>query len=152
MSRHHGRYQRLSMLGAMVVVVTLTALLYDSPAGAAPGARSTTVRAADAKSWCAAVIATNTKLGTMKNKTFISTAKVSPTAWKNVVDAAVAGRSRFIALAPSSIKTAVAHEMAYFAHIKANHYAKTTPLAPWTIAEVNKITNFEKTQCGIKFS
>ena len=41
--------------------------------------------------------------------------------------------------------------MAYFAHIKANHYAKTTPLAPMTIAEVNKLTTFEKTQCGIKF-
>jgi hypothetical protein len=150
MSRHHGRYQRLAMLSA-IAVVTLTALLVGSPAGAAPSARSTTVRAADARSWCAAVIATNTKYGTMKNKTFVSTAKLSPTAWKNVVDAAVAGRSRFIALAPSSIKTAVAHEMAYFSHIKANHYAQSTPLAPWTLAEVKKITNFEKTQCGIKF-
>ena len=101
---------------------------------------------------CAAVIATNTKLGTMKNKTFISTDKLSPTKWKNVVDAAVAGRSRFIALAPASIKTAVTHEMAYFVHLKANHYAQSTPLAPYTLAEVKKITSFEKTQCGIKFA
>ena len=135
------------MLGA-IVVVTLTALLFGSPA---QSARSTTVRVADTHSWCAAVIATNTKYGTMKNKTFVSTAKLSPTAWKNVVDAAVAGRSRFIALAPSSIKTAVAHEMAYFSHLKANHYAQSTPLAPWTLVEVKKISNFEKTQCGIKF-
>lgn len=147
MSRHHGRHKRLSML-----VVTLIALLFGSPAGAAPSTRSTTVRAADTQSWCAAVIATNTKYGTMKNKTFISTDKLSPTVWKNVVDAAVAGRSRFIALAPGSIKTAVTHEMAYFVHLKANHYGQSTPLAPWTLAEVKKITNFEKTQCGIKFA
>ena len=147
MSRHLGLLRRFSML-----VVTLIALLFGSAAGAAPGARETTVRAADAQSWCAAVIATNTKYGTMKNKTFISIDKVSPTAWKNVVDAAVAGRSRFIALAPASIKTAVRHEMAYFVHLKANHYAQSTPLVPWTPAEVKKITNFEKTQCGIKFA
>ena len=146
MSRHHGRHRRLSLLA-----VTLIALVFVSPAGAAPSARSASARAADAKSWCAAVIATNTKLGTMKNKTFISTDKLSPTQWKNVVDAAVAGRSRFIALAPASIKTAVTHEMAYFVHLKANHYAQSTPLAPYTLAEVKKITNFEKTQCGIKF-
>ncbi len=147
MFRHHGRQARLSML-----VVTLIALLFSSSVGAAPSARSTTAGAADTRSWCAAVIATNTKYGTMKNKTFISTDKISPTTWKNVVDAAVAGRSRFIALAPASIKTAVTHEMAYFVHLKANHYAQSTPLAPWTLAEVKKITNFEKTQCGIKFA
>jgi hypothetical protein len=42
--------------------------------------------------------------------------------------------------------------MAYFVHLKANHYAPSTPLAPWTLAEVKRITNFEKTQCGIKFA
>ena len=61
------------------------------------------------------------------------------------------GRSRFIALAPASIKTAVTHQMAYFVHLKANHYSQWTPVAPWTLAEVKKIANFEKTQCGIKF-
>lgn len=150
MRRHHGRQQRLSLLGAMVVAI-LTALSLGSAAAAAPSAGSGRARAADTKSWCAAVIETNTKYGTMKNKTFLSVRNVPLSAWKKVVDAAVAGRSRFIALAPSSIKTAVAHEMAYFAHIKANHYSQTTPLTPWTVAEVTMITNFEKTKCGIKF-
>jgi len=127
MSSHHGRHRRLSLLA-----LTLVALLFGSQAGAARSARATTVGAADTKSWCAAVIATNTKYGTMKNKTFIPIDKLTPTAWKNVVDAAVAGRNRFIALAPASIKTAVRHEMAYFVHLKANHYAQSTPLAPWT--------------------
>ena len=147
MSRHRIRPTRLSVL-----FLTAIALLFGSLAAGAPSARSAAVRAADTRSWCAAVIATNTKYGTMKNKTFIATDKLSPTAWKNVVDAAVAGRKRFIALAPASIKTAVTHEMAYFVHLKANHYAQSTPLAPWTLAEVKKITNFEKTQCGIKFA
>ena len=40
----------------------------------------------------------------------------------------------------------------YFVHLKANHHAQSTPLAPWTLAEVKKITTFEKTQCGIKFA
>ena len=150
MSRRHGRHQRRSLLGA--TVVSLTLLLAASPAAAARSVGSATTRAADTKTWCAAVIETNTKYGTMKNKTFVATGKLSPAAWKNVVDAAVAGRSRFIDAAPSSIKTAVTHEMAYFAHIKANHYSQTTPLAPWTLAEVTKVTNFERTQCGIKFA
>jgi hypothetical protein len=49
------------------------------------------------------------------------------------------------------IKKAVTDEMAWFALIKANHYSKATPLGPWTLAEVGKITNFERTKCGIKF-
>ena len=65
MARHRGRHQRLSML-----VVTLIALLLGSPVGAAPNTRTTTVRAVDTQSWCAAVIAINTKYGAMKNKTF----------------------------------------------------------------------------------
>ena len=144
MARHHGRHKRLSML-----IVTLVALLLGSTVGAAPNTRSTTVRAADTQSWCAAVIAINTKYGAMKDKTFIA----SRTAFrfKDFVDATVAGRSRFIALAPASIKTAVTHQMAYFVRLKANHYSERTPVAPWTLAEVKKIVNFEKTQCGIKW-
>jgi DNA polymerase III delta prime subunit len=65
---------------------------------------------------------------------------------------AVAGGDRFIALAPSSIRTAVKHEIEWFKRIKANHYSTRTPLGSWTVAEVRQITNFERTQCGITFS
>jgi hypothetical protein len=127
-----------------VAAVAVAALLATAvqPAGA---------RTADTKSWCNAVIQTNTKAGTMKNKRFLDFATVPASAWKNVVDAAAAHGDEFIALAPSSIKTAVKHQIAYFKHIKANHYSKTTPLAPMTLADVKKITDFERTQCGIKF-
>jgi hypothetical protein len=73
-------------------------------------------------------------------------------AWKKVVDAAVAHGDRFIALAPSEIKTAVRHEIAWFKRIKASNYSRTTPLGSWTVKEVQLITNFEKTKCGIRFS
>jgi len=144
MARHDGRHKRLS-----IAVVTLIALLLGSPAPAAPNTRSTTARGADTQSWCAAVIAINTKYGAMKNKTFIA----SRTAFrfKDFVDAMAESRSRFIALAPASMKTAVSHQMAYFVRLKANHYSQRTPVAPWTLAEVKKIVNFEKSQCGIKF-
>ncbi len=97
------------------------------------------------------MIQINTKYGTMKNKRFLPLAKVPQSTWKALVDAAVAQRSRLIALAPSEIKKAVTHEMAWFARVKANHYSKATPLGSWTIAEVGQITNFERTKCGIKF-
>ena len=62
------------------------------------------------------------------------------------------GGERFIALAPSSIKTAVKHEIAWFRRIKANHYSNQTPLGSFSLSDNKKITNFEKTQCGITFS
>ena len=63
------------------------------------------------------------------------------------------GRERFIALAPSSIRTAVKHEIAWFRRIKANpHYSNQTPLGSFSLSDNKKIANFEKTQCGITFS
>jgi hypothetical protein len=120
-----------------------------SQAGAVP---SRTSSASDTKSWCAAVIRANTNAGTMKNKRFLPVDQVPAATWKKVVDLAVAQGDRFIALAPTEIKTAVKHEIVWFKHIKANHYSRMTPLAPWTLAEVKQITNFEKTKCGIRFS
>lgn len=124
----------------------LVALLAAAPAGA--GTSST----ADTKAWCAAVIDANTKAGTMKNKRFLDVSTMSASAWKKVVDLAAAHGDKFIALAPGSIKTAVRHQIAYFKHIKANHYSRTTPLAPMTLADVQKITDFERTRCGISFT
>ena len=87
----------------------------------------------------------------MRNKRFLPTAAVPASAWKKVVDVAVASGDRFIALAPSSIRTAVRHEIEWFRRIKANHYSSATPLGSWRVSEVKQITNFEKTRCGISF-
>jgi hypothetical protein len=113
------------------------------PAGAA---------GADTKGWCNAVIRVNTKAGTMKNKRFVLPGQYPAGAWKKVIDWAVANRERYVSLAPAEIKTAVKHQVAWFAKVKANHYMFTASSLPMTIADVKKISNFEKTKCGIKFS
>jgi len=72
---------------------------------------------------------------------------------EGVIDASLAGRSHFLAVTPPSIKKAVTHELTYFAQVKANHYnLKTTPLAPFTVAEVTQLSNFQRANCGIRFS
>ena len=151
MSRQRGRQQRtLHLLGA-ALVASVAAVLAAPPAFATTRAISAPVTAANTAQWCAAVIQTNTKYGTMKSKRFLPIAKVPASAWKAVVDAAVSGRKRFIALAPAEIKKAVTDEVAWFGRIKANHYSTATPLGSWTVAEVKQITDFERTKCGIKF-
>ena len=98
------------------------------------------------------MIKINTKYGTMKNKRYLPAGKVPLSAWKGVVDAAVAGRSHILAVTPSSIKKAMTHELDYYARVKANHYSFGTPLAPFTVAEVTQLGNFQRTKCGIRFS
>ena len=151
MSRQCCRHQRtVRHLGAALAAL-VAAVLLASPAAAMTRAAASPVGAANAAQWCALVIQINTKYGTMKNKRFLPLAKLPPSTWKALVNAAVAGRSRLIALAPSEIKKAVTDELAWFARIKANHYSKATPLGSWTAAEISQITNFERTKCGIKF-
>jgi hypothetical protein len=152
MSRRRGRHQQTSLLLGATLAAVVTALLIGSPAAATTRAVSASAGAENTKEWCDAVIQANTKAGAMKNKRFLPVGTISPSTWKKVVDVAVSGRSRFLAVTPSSIKTAVTHELDYFARIKAHNYSRTTPLGSWTVAEVGKITDFEKTKCGIKFS
>ena len=134
---------------AIAAVLALVAAL----GGTATAASSSSTRAADTKAWCNAVISVNTKYGTMKNKRYLPVDKVPLSAWKGVIDSAVAGRSRWLAITPASIKTAVTHELAWFAHVKANHYnLGGTPTAPYTAADAKKITGFQAKYCGIKYS
>ena len=136
---------------ALIPTLAVAALIAVAPAAATTRTSTTTAGAADTRAWCKAVIDTNTKAGTMKNKRFLPVSSVPPSAWKKVVDAAVANRSRYLAIAPSEIRTAVKHQLAWFARVKANKYAPNTPLAPLTIADIRLITNFERTRCGITF-
>ncbi len=144
-------HQRTSRQLRPALAALGAAALVASPAAAMTRAPSSPVGAANAAQWCALVIQINTKYGTMKNKRFLPIGKLPLSTWKALVNAAVAGRRQLIALAPSEIKKAVTDELAWFALIKANHYSKATPLGPWTLAEVGRITNFERTKCGIKF-
>lgn len=153
MSRRRGRHQRTSRHLGAALVALLTALLVASAGSAATPLYSSSPAKPSAKAWCALVIKINTKYGTMKNKRYLPTGKVPLSAWKGVIDEALAKRRQVLAVTPSSIKKAMTHELTYFAHIKANHYnLKTTPLAPYTIADVTTLANFQRTQCGITFS
>lgn len=151
MSLQRCRHRQTVRHQGTALAALVTAVLLASPAAAMTRAPTSPVGVANAAQFCALVIQINTKYGTMKNKRFLPLAKVSPSAWKRLVDTAVAERSHLIAVAPSEIKTALTHELAWFARIKANHYSKATPLGSWTTAEVRLITNFERTKCGIKF-
>ncbi len=151
MSRRCSPLQQPVRQSGALLAALVAAVVVASPAAAMTRATSSPMGTANAAQWCALVIQINTKYGTMKNKRFVSFAKVSPSNWKALVDAAVAERGHLLAVTPSEIKKAVTHELAWFARIKANHYSKTTPLGSWTAAEVGQITNFERTKCGIKF-
>jgi hypothetical protein len=134
---------------ALIPTLAVAALIAVAPAGATTRTSATTAGATDTKAWCKAVIDTNTKYGTMRNKRFLSPLRVPLSAWKKVIDVAVANGDHFVAIAPSEIKTAVRHQIAWFKKVKANHYAQTTALAPMTLADVKAISNFERTKCGI---
>jgi len=146
------RRRKGALMRAVIPIAVMATLIAVAPAAAMTSTSTTKASVVDTKSWCKAVIDTNTRAGTMKNKRFLAPSQITPVMWKKVVDAAVANGSKYIALAPSSIKTAVRHQIAYFRNIKANHYSRTTPLAPMTLADVKKISDFERTQCGITFA
>ena len=133
------------------VAVTALALL-GTTAAAAPGASGTVTSSSSTAStaaWCAAVIRINTRFGTMKNKRYLPQSEVSDKARIAVVEYALAHRGQLLALTPSQIKKAQRDELAFYARWKANHYARTTGLAPMTIAEYKQLAEFQRTKCGI---
>jgi hypothetical protein len=85
---------------------------------------------------------------------FYSYPGANPTrAWKGVIDAAVTQRNRILAVTPKSIKTAMTHELDWFARVRKNNYNRvTTPLGSFTLADITRLTTFQRTQCGIIFS
>jgi hypothetical protein len=125
------------------------ALLVAAGPGSA-GTSSSATPAGSTKAWCASVIATNTRFGTMKNKHYLP--NVPLTTWKKIVDYTVAHRARYLALAPSSIKTAVAHQIAWFQKVQKDYTSIATTLAPMTVADVKQLKTFQETKCGITFS
>jgi hypothetical protein len=108
--------------------------------------------AGNAKGWCAEVVRLNTKYGTMRNQRYLLPSQVSLGAWKHLVYATLAERRRYIALAPTSIKTAVKHQIAWYIKVKANHYSKTTPYRPLTSVDTRKLIVFESTHCGVTYA
>jgi hypothetical protein len=107
-------------------------------------------RTSNTAQWCAAVIKINTQYGTMKNKRYLPQDKVTQKQRVAVYEAALKQKGKLLSITPKSIKTAQQHELTFFANLKANHWSPTTPLAPMTIADIHKLSAFQRTQCGIK--
>ena len=110
------------------------------------------VSAADTQAWCALVIEINTESGRMRNKRYLAETMVPPSTWKALVDAVVAESDHLLAVTPSAIKSAEARGLDWFARAKANHYDRSTPFGSFTSADREQITDFQKTECGIRFS
>jgi hypothetical protein len=126
------------VLGAVVVaslVAASTALASGPPAGR----------------WCAEVIRVNTQFGLMKNKTYVSSRQFSQKAFVAEIEYTLKHRAQFLAITPNEIRTAQTHQLAFFARLKANHYARTAPLGPFTLGDNDKLMAFQKTKCGIRF-
>jgi len=109
------------------------------------------VSAADTQAWCALVIKINTESGRMKNKRYLPERMVPPSTWKGLVDAVVADSDHLLAVTPSPIKSAEARGLDWFSRTKAGNYDKSTPFGSFTTADREQITDFQKTECGIRF-
>jgi hypothetical protein len=108
--------------------------------------------AADTQAWCALVIKINTESGRMTDKTYLPERTVPPSSWKALVDAVVANTDDLLAVTPSEIKGAETRGLEWFARAKANHYDRSTPFGPFSSADREQVTDFQKTECGIRFS
>jgi hypothetical protein len=103
----------------------------------------------DTATWCAAVIKTNTRFGTMKNKHYIQSALTSPSIQKALITYTVKHKAKLLSITPTAIKTAMSHELTYYTHLVASGFSKSTPLAPFTIADSRKLLNYQHAHCGI---
>jgi hypothetical protein len=135
-----------TMLRSTLVPV-LAAVVVASPVAASSAVAS----GPPAGPWCAAVIKTETQLGLMKNKRYLPANQFSRKAFIAGIEYALKHQTHFLAITPNEIRAAEARQFAYFAKLKANHYAPTTPLGPFTLADNHKLVAFQKTKCGIKF-
>lgn len=125
-------------------------VLFTFCIGAAPATAATrSVTGPSPGAWCAAVIQINTKYGTMKNKHYLPANQVTDKQRFAVYEASLKARSQLLAITPAAIKKSMADELAFFANLKANKYATTTPLTPLTIADIKQLTAYQRTQCGI---
>jgi hypothetical protein len=135
------RLRTAAVVAAMCSLIASVVVI--SPATAADAA------SADTAAWCAAVIKANTRFGTMKNKHYLRSALASPRIQKALISYTVKRKAQVLSITPSAIKTAMSHELTYYSHLVANGFSKTTPLAPFTIADSKKLLAYQHAHCGI---
>jgi hypothetical protein len=157
--RGSGALRGLSLSGALtptrepqIVALSVTRTSFALMIACALIACTQPASAGNANGWCAELVRLNTKYGTMRNKRYLLRSQVSLSAWKRLIDATLAERRHYIALAPTSIKTAVKHRITWYAKVKANHYSRTTSYPPLTRVDTRKLIVFESTHCGVTYA
>ncbi len=116
------------------------------PAALSVGAPAQTASTSDTAGWCALVIKINTSAGYMKHKHY---GKLTPKLFKAVIEAGQGYGAGLIAAAPSSIKAATKHEVAWLAKARANGYNPATPGGAFSAADARKLIAFQHAHCGI---
>ncbi len=123
-----------------------------APTPAATAAASPTPATGIGDDYCSVVIKVNTDVGTMVNKTFISTDKWSRAQVTALVDFTLGHRTEFLNITPPELKLAVEAELQWMQAIKDAGYDLYAPNAPAGTAEaMGKITNYQITKCGISY-
>jgi hypothetical protein len=141
------------MIGRVACGLAVVALIVAAPSVGSVRSAASQNRSADSQAWCAWMIRVNTKYGLMKNKHYIPESKWTVAAWKGVIDTTLAQQKQYIAIAPASLKAILAHEVAYYARAKAKGYMLTkAKLGSFTRAELNELSDFQRTKCGISFA
>jgi hypothetical protein len=151
MSRQHRHWRILRRPAPVLAAAALALLAAASGCGGSDGSSSST-SADDAQSWCALVIDINTKHGRMVDRRYLPEDQVAPGTWKGLVDAVVADRDELLAVTPSSIEEAQANGLDWFVRARDNAYSRSTPLGSFTLADRDQLVDFQKAECGIRFS
>jgi hypothetical protein len=140
------------MVGRATLTTAAVALLIAAPTVGSVRTRASDGAKTDTKAWCAWMIRVNTKYGLMKNKHYLPEDKMTVAAWKGVIDTTLAQQKQYIAIAPASLKTALTHEVRYYARAKTKGYVlNKAKLGSFTRAELNQVVDFQRTKCGIVF-
>jgi hypothetical protein len=87
----------------------------------------------------------------MRDKRYLPEGELPPGSWKAVVDAAVASRDRLLSVTPSSIEGVMARGLDWLARVQGNQYERSTPYGSFTPDDAEKLIEFQKTKCGIRF-
>ncbi len=82
----------------------------------------------------------------MANKQYLQAGLADPAKAKAVSQEAVNRRKEFLAITPPEIKDAMAHELDYYAAALKDPAAG---MGNFTLADIQALSNFQKTTCGI---
>jgi hypothetical protein len=129
---------------APVPAATPTPLVAPQPA-TPPSA----LEAPSAERWCAAVIATNTRFGTMVDHQFRVPIPIG--SMRAVMSYSLAHRDEYLAGTPAEIHDEVAQQIAYFERVMATPQPNASAIpSPSERAAFERLAQYQEQHCGIR--